>query len=132
MLNDIPRYIPSVCDVVFATSDGHSVMSDSDMDIHKLARLDAEKSSMYAQGCRSNGITALCFAEDLQVYGNRYGGFGLDWRKISPLSEPFTGGLAAARKNAEWQNQVWCEKVVPHRYMEHVVLGNAIFGLWMR
>lgn len=97
----------------------------------KLARLDAEKSSMYAQGCRSNGITAVCFAEDLQVYDNRYGGFGLDWRKISPLSKPFAGDLSAARKNAEWQNQVWCEKVVPHRYMEHVVLGNAIFGLWI-
>ena len=36
MLNDIPRYIPSVCDVIFAASDGHSVMSDSDMDIHNF------------------------------------------------------------------------------------------------
>lgn len=29
------------------------------------------------------------------------------------------------------QNEYWEKEIVPHRYMEHAVLGNAVFAAWV-
>ena len=78
-----------------------------------------------------NGVTALQFAPDIEKYDNRAGGFDLNWRVISPLRRPFEGDLKSAWDNACEECAVWQREAVPHRHMEHTVLGNALWGLWI-
>lgn len=99
--------------------------------MHKLAALDQKRGALYAAGCRMNGVTALQFAPDIEKYDNRAGGFDLNWRVISPLRRPFEGDLKSAWDNACEECAVWQREAVPHRHMEHTVLGNALWGLWI-
>lgn len=98
---------------------------------YELAELDRKYGSCYDTACKHNGYTALQFADDMLKYDNQAGGFSLNWRAISNMAIPFNGDRKEAVQNAIKECDVWNKTVVPHRHMEHKILGDAIYGLWI-
>lgn len=99
--------------------------------MREMVSLDKEKGDLYAAGCVLNGVTALPFAEDMLRYDNASGGFSTDWHGISHMAIPFSGDRREAVSNALKECSVWQKEIVPHREMEHKILGNALFALWI-
>lgn len=93
-----------------------------------LAELDEENSEYFKQGARNNGITALGIIDDVKKYDNEKGGFDVNWRRLNPMWEDYRGNAENGRSIAGRQNAYWTREVVPHRRMEHEVLGNALFS----
>ncbi|GEM_PF-1201392 len=96
-----------------------------------LAIRDPAHDSYYAAGRKANGITALNFTDDIAAYDNVRGDFDRDWRKMLSIWEPFNGSLPDNIALALRQNKLWMAEIVPHRRMEHDVLGNALFATWI-
>lgn len=100
--------------------------------LRELAKADTAHADAYRMGCAHNGITALRFVEDMFAYDNLGGGFDVNWRPIKRYYQPFDGDVKRAVSNAcADMHRVWTQTIVPHRHMEHVVLGNALFGAWI-
>jgi hypothetical protein len=93
-----------------------------------LAGLDGENSAYYRQGARNNGITTLGIIDDIKKYDNEKDGFDIDWRRLNPLWEDYGKSVPNGRDIAMRQNAYWLKEVVPHRRMEHEILGNALFS----
>lgn len=96
--------------------------------LRELLSLDADNRNYFKIGLQSNGITALSVIDDMKKYDNQEGGFDVNWRPINSLWEDYgkdvNKGLAIAlREHAHWKKEI-----VPHRKMEHEVLGNAVFS----
>ena len=95
--------------------------------LRELARLDSENREYFKQGLKNNGITAHLVIDDIKKYDNEKGGFDVDWRRLAPMWEDYRGDVARGLSIAMRQNAHWLKEVVPHRKMEHEILGNALF-----
>ena len=93
-----------------------------------LSELDEENREYFRQGMRNNGITALGLIDDIKKYDNANGGFDINWRRLNPMWEDYGNDVANGRNIAMRQNVYWLKEVVPHRKMEHEILGNALFS----
>lgn len=93
-----------------------------------LAKLDKESREYYRQGTKNNGITALGIIDDIKKYDNEKGGFDINWRRLNPMWEDYNNNVQNGRNIAMRQNVYWLKEVVPHRRMEHEILGNALFS----
>ena len=93
-----------------------------------LAKLDEENRAYYKQGTRNNGITTLGIIDDIKKYDNEKDGFDINWRRLNPMWEDYGNSVPNGRNIAMRQNVYWLKEVVPHRRMEHEILGNALFS----
>lgn len=96
-----------------------------------LAAWDPALAGYYDAGRKANGVTALTFTDDIAAYDNARGDFDPDWHKMLDEWMPFNGSLPENIAMALRQNKIWMAQVVPHRRMEHDILGNALFAAWI-
>lgn len=99
--------------------------------VSELISLDPSRESFYMRGLYNNGVAALASIDSIKGYDNRKDGFDIDWRSLNTLWEDYEKDTKKGTKIAEAQFAYWHEHIVPHRYMEHVVLGNALFAAWV-
>lgn len=92
---------------------------------------DPANSEFYLHGCRMNGITALPFLKKMLEYDNEADGFSVDWRPLATIWEAFDGTFATAIDLSNKTSKNWRVNMVPHRKMEHSVLGEALFAAWI-
>ncbi len=98
--------------------------------IRELLWLDPDRSEIYQRGLYMNGVTALKNLPSIKKYDNVRGGFGIDWRPLCALWEDSGPNFERGTEIAQRQFAYWHEHIVPHRNMEHSVLGNALFAMW--
>ena len=114
--------------VAFLGTKQNWICACAHLGLGELARLDEKNREFFVAGLKSNGITACKIIDDIKKYDNKQGGFDVNWRRLNPMWEDYgkdvTKGLSIAMK----QNGYWLGEVVPHRKMEHEVLGNALFS----
>ena len=90
---------------------------------HTLAaRLSAAPD--YAEGLRLNGITIVRMIDNMLAYD-------LDWRRLEPLWQPLGDRVQPAVDNALRMGEHWNAHIVPHRSMEHDLLGFSLFSAWI-
>ena len=93
----------------------------------ELSRLDSENAKYFKSGLENNGITALGVIDDIKKYDNSKEGFDVNWRRINHLWEDYRNDVTRGLSIAMRENTYWLSEIVPHRKMEHEVLGNALF-----
>ena len=59
------------------------------------------------------------------------GGFDINWRSLNALWKDYENDTSTGTAIAEKQFSYWHKNLVPHREMEHSVLGNALFAAWV-
>ena len=69
--------------------------------------------------------------DNMQSYDNRADGFDLNWRLLERLWQPLGDGVQPAVDNALRMGEYWNEHIVPHRKMEHDLLGFSLFSAWI-
>lgn len=99
--------------------------------VRELLFLDAANKEYYKKGLFNNGVTALGVVDDMKKYDNRKDEFHIDWRAMNKLWEYYDNDVRKGVEIACRQNEYWEKEIVPHRYMEHAVLGNAVFAAWV-
>ena len=97
----------------------------------ELCRMDPENARYFAQGALLNGVTALRKIDVMKSYDNVPGGFDMDWRKMAPYWKPVGEHIGEAIRYANQMGAVWRRDVVPHRNMEHNILGFSLFYAWI-
>lgn len=98
----------------------------------ELSLWDKENTQLYRGSMKRNGEIALRFSEDIGAYDNEKGRFDMDWHGMSDYCyEPFNGEFRPCQQMSLKQISYWSRELVPHRKMEHSVLGNALFGTWI-
>ena len=98
--------------------------------IRELITLDPDRASAYRLCLYNNGVTALKNVYSITKYDNKGGGFDMDWRSLNALWEDYEKDTSKGTAIAERQFSYWHQHLVPHRHMEHGVLGNALFAAW--
>ena len=98
--------------------------------IRELITLDPDRASAYKLCLYNNGVTALKNVYSITKYDNKGGGFDMDWRSLNALWEDYEKDTSKGTAIAERQFSYWHQHLVPHRHMEHGVLGNALFAAW--
>ena len=104
---------------------------DSHLGLLWLAEKDPENRAHYLHACRMNGVAALPFLKKMLDYDNDIEGFSVDWRPLATIWEPFDGTFATAIDLSNKTSKYWRVNMVPHRKMEHSVLGEALFAAWI-
>ena len=97
----------------------------------ELIRMDSENAHYFAQGARLNGITAFRKIDGMLNYDNAGDGFDMEWRKMKSYWKPVGEDVRAAVAYANQMGAVWRRDIVPHRNMEHNVLGFSLFYAWI-
>ena len=64
----------------------------------------------------------------MKKYDNSKEGFDINWRRLNSLWEDYGNDVAKGLSIANRENTYWQKEVVPHRKMEHEILGNAVFS----
>lgn len=113
--------------VAFLGTKQNWICACSHFGLKELARLDKDNFQYYKDGITSDGITALGVINDIKKYDNQRGGFDINWRRINHLWEDFNNDKSKGLDIARRENVYWQSEVVPHRKMEHEILGNALF-----
>ena len=103
----------------------------SHLGLRELAILDPENAAYYREGIRLDGVTAFRMIDEMKTYDNKTDGFDMNWRRLEPLWEPLGDSTRQAVNNALAMGRSWSKEVVPHRHMEHSVLGFALFFAWI-
>lgn len=103
----------------------------SHLGLKELAILDPENAAYYREGIRLDGVTAYRLIDEMKNYDNETGGFDMDWRRLEPLWKPLGNSTREAIDNAGAMGRVWSSEVVPHRHMEHSILGFSLFSGWI-
>ena len=103
----------------------------SHLAIREMILLDPKHSEYYKKGLHQNGVTSLGIVDDILKYDNVGDGFTFDWRSIHEFWKYYEGDIQKGVQIAITQHAYWTKEVVPHRVMEHEVLGNALFASWM-
>jgi hypothetical protein len=98
--------------------------------IRELIPLDPDRESIYKLCLYNNGVTALKNVYSIKKYDNKCGGFDMDWRKMNTLWEDYEKDTTKGTAISEKQSSYWNQHLVPHRHMEHHILGNALFAAW--
>ena len=98
--------------------------------IRELLTLDPEREAVYRLCLYNNGVTALKNVYSITKYDNKAGGFNMDWRSLNELWEDYGKDTVKGTAIAEKQSTYWNQHLVPHKYMEHTILGNALFAAW--
>lgn len=96
--------------------------------LRELVALDSENAEYFKSGLRNNGITALGVVDDMKKYDNSKEGFDINWRRLNSLWEDYGNDVTKGLSIANRENTYWQKEVVPHRKMEHEILGNAVFS----
>jgi len=99
--------------------------------VRELIRLDAAREADYRRCLYNNGVIALRNANSIKKYDNAAGGFDLNWRVLNELWEDYGQDTNRGTAIASRQFDYWHAHTVPHRKMEHSVLGNALFAMWV-
>ena len=86
---------------------------------------------IYKKGLYNTGVTALRNVSSITRYDNKAEGFDINWRPLNDLWEDYEKDTTKGTEIASRQFAYWHEKIVPHRHMEHGVLGNALFSVWV-
>lgn len=97
----------------------------------ELEKIDSENVHYYNRARYMNGVTTLKFIADIFKYDNNSEGFDINWKKLKLQHKPFCHDSSEAVKDATEILIYWKENFVPHRYYEHEILGNALFGAWI-
>jgi len=98
--------------------------------VRELIALDPDREAVYKLCLYNNGVTALKNVNSITKYDNKSGGFDINWRSLNPLWEDYENDTSKGTAIAQRQFRYWHEKLVPHRRMEHSILGNALFAAW--
>lgn len=98
--------------------------------VKELLKLDPNHEAEYKLCLYTNGVTALKNINSIKKYDNERGGFDINWRSLNALWKDYENDTSAGTAIAEKQFSYWHENLVPHRKMEHSVLGNALFAAW--
>jgi hypothetical protein len=98
--------------------------------VRELIPLDPDRESIYKLCLYNNGVTALKNVYSIKKYDNKCGGFDMDWRKMNTLWEDYEKDTTKGTAISEKQSSYWHQHLVPHRHMEHHILGNALFAAW--
>jgi hypothetical protein len=99
--------------------------------VRELLSLDPKRAEFYRECLYQNGVVALANAKSIQRYDRAVGGFGLDWRVLNDQWESYGGDTEKGTAISSRQFAYWHQHIVPHRNMEHGVLGNALFAAWV-
>ena len=99
--------------------------------IRELLALDARHGEYYKTGLYNNGVTALLNIDEMKTYDNNKDGFDINWRVLNPLWEDYGENVKKGVEIAVREYSYWAREIVPHRHMEHEVLGNALFAAWI-
>lgn len=97
--------------------------------VRELYAMDNDE--IYKQCLYNNGVTALKNANNIVKYDNSEDGFDLNWRPLNDLWEDYENDTKKGTEIATRQFEYWHQEIVPHRNMEHGVLGNALFAVWV-
>lgn len=103
----------------------------SHLGILELSRMDPENSPFYLEAARQDGITSFRMIDEMKKYDNGTDGFDYNWRRLEPYWKPLGNNAGEAIANAGAMGGVWSAEVVPHRRMEHNILGFPLFYGWM-
>ena len=103
----------------------------SHLGLKELAVLDPEHAGYYREGVRLDGVTAYRMIDEMKHYDNKTDDFDMNWRRLEPLWKPLGTSPREAIDNAGAMGRVWSAEVVPHRHMEHNVLGFSLFYGWI-
>lgn len=99
--------------------------------IKELKKVDETNRDAYNSCLYNNGLTALKCIGSISKYDNSPDGFDIDWRPLKDMWEPFNNDTDDGTQLADKQFTYWHKRVVPHRFMEHHLLGNALFSAWV-
>ena len=99
--------------------------------VRELLAIDEVNTETYKQCLYNNGVTALKSTGSITKYDNKPDGFDINWRGLNDLWESYDNNTKKGTEIAQRQFSYWHEKLVPHRHMEHGVLGNALFAAWV-
>ncbi len=99
--------------------------------VRELLSLDKDNTKYYKQCLYNNGVTALKSVDDINKYDNKSDGFNIDWRAINDLWEDYSGNIQTGNNISYRQLPYWEKEFVPHRHMEHSVLGEGLFAAWV-
>ena len=97
--------------------------------VKELYELDYDE--VYRLCLYNDGVTALKNAESIVQYDNEADGFDLNWRPLNDLWEDYENDTKKGTDIATRQFAYWHSNIVPHRSMEHHILGNALFAVWV-
>ena len=114
--------------VAFLGAKQNWICACAHLSLRELSRLDGEGSQYYKAGLKNNGITAVGIVDDIKKYDNSKEGFDIDWRRINHLWEDYENNVSKGISVAYRESTFWHGEVVPHRKIEHGVLGNALFS----
>lgn len=98
--------------------------------VRELLTLDPKRENEYKLCLYNNGVTALINVNSIKKYDNENGGFDINWRSLNSLWEDYGNDVSKGSQIAERQFSYWHKNLVPHRHMEHSILGNALFAAW--
>lgn len=97
--------------------------------VRELYALDGDE--IYKKSLYNTGVTALINVKNLSKYDNEPGGFDMNWRPLNELWEDYEKDTNKGTEISSRQSEYWRRELVPHRYMEHGLLGNALFSAWV-
>ena len=103
----------------------------SHLALHELAAMDPAHADDFLGAAEANGVTALQLIPQMAEYDNETDGFSYEWRPLRRFWKPVGNSVPEAVQNALDMCTYWSEEIVPHRHMEHVVLGDAVFASWI-
>lgn len=100
--------------------------------VFEMKNLDKKYSDYYEMGIRNNGYSSYRFFDDFKKYTNSTApGYCFDWRTVNnnkltkvwddPDEAVRTAGIQVGEFN----------KICKRRHMEHVVLGQCLFAIWI-
>ena len=99
--------------------------------MRELLTLDPKRAELYRRCLYNNGVIALKNASDIGKYDKKTGGFDINWRGLNERWEDYGKDSDKGTEISKRVFAYWHEKFVPHRRMEHAVLGNALFAAWV-
>ena len=103
----------------------------SHLGLTELTRLDPENAQYFGQAVLLDGVTAIRMIDNMKEYDNASDGFDMNWRRLEPFWKPVGDNTRDAVNNALAMAGFWGKEVVPHRSMEHKVLGFSLFSAWI-
>lgn len=99
--------------------------------VKELIKLDEKNRDCYRSCLYNNGVTALKSMDGIEKYDNYPNGFDIDWHPLNDLWEDYHNDPDNGTRIADREFAYWHKEFVPHRFMEHHTLGDALFSSWV-
>ena len=99
--------------------------------LYRLSKLDKQNSADFCNGCIADARESIPYLDGLFRYDNEKTGFDINFRLLEQYYEKPYEKVEDNIKLALRMVGPWMREIVPHRRMEHSVLGDAVFGAWI-